>query len=81
MGSNYLNELPSFDPDCLFIVEPNGLLRKLHCPFKVKLTKNVPNLKLHDVYDVQAVMVSREGLLVYYVLGKAYFYFNFEVLI
>lgn len=72
---------PSFDSTCLFIVAFDGELLKLSCPFKVMVIQNLRLLQVNQTYEVQAVVTSREGILVYYVASKPFYYFNFKVLL
>jgi len=76
-----INDIPEFETNCLLIVADNGELRRLACPFMVRNILEVPLLDWGVIYPVQAVMLSKEGKMVYYIRGNAYFYFNFVVII
>ncbi|MGJ8661068.1 MAG: hypothetical protein ACSHXL_03445 [Bacteroidota bacterium] len=76
-----LGNMLEFETNCLLTVAFNGELRRLTCPFKVRLIADVPHLDFGFIYPVQAVMLSKDGLMVYYVLGKAYYYYHFLLLI
>ena len=77
---SFLNA-PEFETNCLLIVAENGELRRLACPFQVRNVLNVPLLDWGFTYNVQAVMLSKDGKMVYYIRGNAYFYYNFVVII
>ena len=70
-----------FDNQSLFIISHNGVLRRLICPFKVEVVQVIPNLQYGELYNVQSVMNSRDGIMVYYVLGKAYYFYNFIIVL
>ena len=73
--------VPEFETNCLLIVAENGELRRLDCPFHVRNVLNVPLLDWGFIYNVQAVMLSKDGKMVYYIRGNAYFYYNFIVIL
>lgn len=70
----------AFNTSSLLVVTVTGELRRLFCPFKVINSSRLNQLSYGLEYHVQAVRVSKEGILVYYVLGKPYYYFNFSIL-
>lgn len=72
---------PEFETNSLLIVTDNGELRRLTCPFMVRNVLDVPLLDWGFIYPVQAVMLSKDGKMVYYIRGNAYFYYNFMVII
>jgi len=73
------SDFPDFDTNCLLIVTLNGELRRLTCPFEVRNVAEVPHLDYGFIYPVQAVMLSKDGKMVYYIHGKAYYYYHFLI--
>jgi hypothetical protein len=69
----------AFNTSSLLVVTVTGELRRLFCPFKVTNSSKLNQLTYGHEYDVQAIRISKEGVLVYYVLGKPYYYFNFSI--
>lgn len=70
----------TFDSSSLLIVTLNGELRRLFCPFKVCYIGSSAILDYGVIYSVQAVLISKEGTLVFYVLGKPFYYYNFLII-
>ncbi len=67
------------DPESLLVINSLGVLQRLRCPFCVVLICPVNGLDLGAKYQVQSVMQDAKGVLVYFVFGKAYYYFNFSI--
>ena len=65
------------DPNSLLVINSSGVLQRLRCPFLVKLIEPVKGLEFRGEYQVQSVMEDTNRVLVYFVLGKPYYYFNF----
>lgn len=71
---------PAFDSSSLLVVTLTGELRRLLCSFKVCYIGSSAILDYGVIYSVQAVLISKDGTLVYYVLGKPYYYHNFIII-
>ncbi|MFT6638395.1 MAG: hypothetical protein ACJAYP_000972 [Flavobacterium sp.] len=68
-------------PRVLYIITWNNLLKKLFCPFKVVVIQSVGELYFGEEVFVEEVKVDMELRTVYIIRGKAYHYFNFEIII
>lgn len=68
-----------FDQESILVVDSMGLLRKIYCPFKVRVIIPIPVLTLDEYYHVQCVMQDRSGTLIYVIKGQNFFYFNFSI--
>ena len=82
MNKDELAELLKYsDNKSILIVTYNGKLKKLSCPFKVKVTNNVGNLMKGDVELVESVKITVKIITVYIINKSAYYYFHFEIII
>ncbi len=64
--------------DCILIVDQQGSLRRLLCPFNVLVIGCHP-LKEGQVKDVIAVKISPDLVDVYIIEAKAYYHYNFQI--
>ena len=67
--------------DSILIIDRYGKLRRLYCPFKVIVIRIVPNLKTGEIAYVEAVKMTITLEDVYIIGGKAYFIWNFKILL
>ncbi len=68
------------NPNELWIINSEGKLEVLFCPFRVKAKNNVGDLKQNQIVWVDEVKVTRELIKVYIIKGKAYFYYHFDII-
>ena len=63
--------------DSILIIKDKGQLVRIYCPFLI----TVPPLNEGDIKQVTAVKVSLELIDVYIIEGKAYYHFNFIIIL
>ena len=68
-------------PNIIFIVTWNNILKKVFCPFRVFVIKNVGDLRVGDVVLVQEVKVDINLKTIFIIENQAYYYHNFEIII
>lgn len=73
-------EIKNVNPDSLLVVNEKGVLKRLKCPFKGLLIIAVDNLRLDQIYSIQAVLMDQEMIMVYYIQGTPYYYYYFAIL-
>ena len=74
------NLLKYCSPRELYIVTWNNLLKVLFCPFKVKVLKNIGQLKKGQIVLVEEVKVTNDLKTVYIIKNVAYYYYHFDIL-
>ncbi len=67
-------------PNSLLIIDSSGMLRRLFCPFKVKVIRHIHYLRMNDIVDVLAVKISSDLVLLYVVNQLAYPYSYFIII-
>lgn len=65
--------------DSILIIDSEGHLRRLRCPFKVLVIVDVYPLRKGQEKSVVAVKVADNLIDVYVIEGKAFYYFNFVI--
>lgn len=68
-------------PNIIYVVTWNNLLKKVFCPFRVFVIKNVGDLRVGDVVLVQEVKVDMNLKTIFVIENQAYYYHNFEIII
>lgn len=66
--------------ESVLIVDENGHLKRLRCPFFVLVIVDVGELKKDQRHKVQSVLSDPIGILVYTIKAKNYYYWNFVIL-
>ncbi len=67
-------------PDSLLVINRNGELIRIHCPFRVRVIHSVGDFRQEQVVMVSAVKMSPDLKLVYVIDGKAYYHHYFRIL-
>jgi hypothetical protein len=67
------------DSGSILLVNHIGLLRKLFCPFRVKTIVPIGTFKPNMYLWVDEVASNSRDELIYWILGKPYLYFQFEI--
>ena len=76
----YLYELSKYvDSKSILVINPDGGLSRIYCPFPVILVIEVEDLILGDIYLVDAVKVAFALDDVYIISGKAYLIWYFKI--
>lgn len=82
MTKKELAELLKYSsPKELWVITFNNFLKRLICPFKVKVLQDVGLLKRGHIVLVNEVKVTTELKTVYMINGQAYYYYHFDVLV
>lgn len=82
MTKKELAELLKYSsPKELWVITFNNFLKRLICPFKVKVLQDVGLLKRGQIVLVSEVKVTTELKTVYMINGQAYYYYHFDVLV
>lgn len=68
------------NPDSILVITREGFLKRLKCPFKVILNEPIHALEIDVEYNVQAVYLSNENIMLYVIRGNCYYYFYFIIL-
>ena len=77
----YIQEIFKYcKTDSILVIDQNGHLRRLRCPFFVLVIVDVPPLKKGQEKAVVAVKLA-ENLVDVYIIGeKAFYHYNFKIL-
>jgi len=79
--TKYLEEISKFcDPLSILVLDENGRLIRIYCPFPVVVLKSVGNLYKEDIVYVQAVKLTPKLMDVFIINGKAYYLYYFRIL-
>lgn len=82
MNKNQLAEILKYcSPKVLYVVSWNNLLKRILCPFKVRVLNPVGKLKMGEVFWVEEVKVTMELKTIYIINGQAYYYYHFDIII
>ena len=77
----YLRELFKYvKTDSILIIDQNGRLRRLRCPFLVLVIIDVPPLNKGQEKDVIVVKVAEDLVDVYVIEEKAFYHYNFRII-
>ena len=77
----YIKEIFKYvKTDSILIIDRNGKLRRLVCPFMVLVIVDVPPLKKGQEKIVIAVKVAENLVDVYIIKDRAFYYYNFRIL-
>lgn len=67
-------------PDEMYIVNQEGVLKLLKCPFLVVARYDIGGLKIGEKVNVKEVRITFELITVYVIGDKAFYYYHFEIL-
>jgi hypothetical protein len=82
INKNQLAEILKYcSPKVLYVVTCNNLLKKLFCPFKVRVLNPVGQLRRGEIVWVEEIKVTQELKTIYVINGQAYYYHHFDILI
>lgn len=68
-------------PNIIYVVTWNNILKKVFCPFKVKAKYNLEDIVFGKIYLVEAVKVDLKIETIFIINKKAYYYYNFDIII
>ncbi|HNP31798.1 MAG TPA: hypothetical protein PKN96_00745 [Flavobacterium sp.] len=82
MNKKQLAEILKYcSPKILYIVTWNNLLKKLFCPFKVRVLNPVGELREGEIVWVEEIKVTPELKTIFVIKGQAYYYYHFDIII
>jgi hypothetical protein len=80
-NEKYIKELFELvGTDSILVIDKNGSLARLYCPFEVVVVGLLPNLKIGDIVWVEAINMTVTLKDVYIIHGKTYYVWNFRIL-
>jgi hypothetical protein len=65
----------------IYVITWNNILKRILCPFRVKVLQDIGTLKKGQVVLVQEVKVTLELKTVYIINNEAYYYHHFDILV
>jgi hypothetical protein len=68
-------------PKEIYVITWNNILKRLFCPFRVKVLQDIGSLKKGQTVLVQEVKVTFELKTVYIINNEAYYYYHFNILV
>lgn len=68
------------DANSILLVNKNGIIRKLYCPFQVKALKDFDTFSKEVVLWVDQVASNEKNQLVYWIFQKPYLISNFLII-
>ncbi len=82
MTKKELAELLKYSsPREIYVITWNNILKRLFCPFRVRVMQDVGLLKRGHIVFVSEVKVTLELKTVYVIDKEAYYYYHFEILV
>ena len=66
--------------ESILVVNQKGVLKRIKTPFRAIVIIAIGNYNENDVCIVQALYLSKEHLLIYYIKGEAFYYYYFAIL-
>lgn len=67
-------------PKEIYVITWNNILKRLFCPFRVKVLQDIGTLKKGQTVLVQEVKVTLKLKTVYIINNEAYYYHHFDIL-
>ncbi|TRX02022.1 hypothetical protein [Flavobacterium gawalongense] len=68
-------------PKEIYVITWNNILKRLFCPFRVKVLQDIGALKKGQTVLVQEVKVTFKLKTVYIINNEAYYYHHFDILV
>ena len=82
MNKNQLAEILKYcSPKVLYVITYNNLLKKIFCPFRVRVLNPVGVLRKGEIVWVDEVKVTIELKTIFIIKGDAYYYYHFNIII
>jgi hypothetical protein len=79
-NEQYIKEIFKYvTTESILIIDKNGKLARLYCPFEVVVIGLLPDLKIGDIVWVEAVKMTVTLKDVYIIRSKAYYVWNFRI--
>ena len=68
-------------PREIYVITYNNILKRLFCPFRVKVLQDIGALKRGQIVLVNEVKVTLEIKTVFMINGQAYYYYHFDIIV
>ena len=65
----------------IYVITYNNILKRLICPFRVRVLQDIGNLKKGQIVLVSEVKVTLELKTVFLINGQAYYYYHFDIIV
>lgn len=80
-NNKYIEEISKFcSPYSILVLDYEGKLKRIHCPFEVTVIIAVGNLEAGDICFVEAVRLTLDLKDVFIIAGRAYFLYYFRII-
>ena len=73
------NRVVYYDSFSIAVINANGKIRRLYCPFLVKCIHSVDEIQFDSCVYVDQVFKDPDDKLTYLIGGNLYAYFNFKI--
>ena len=82
MTKKELAELLKYSsPREIYVITWNNLIKRLFCPFEVKVLLDIGLLEKGHIVRVDEIKVTMELKTVFVIQGQAYYYYYFDIII
>lgn len=82
MNKNQLAEILKYcTPKVIYVITFNNLLKRILCPFPVRVLNPVGELRRGEIVFVDEVKVTMELKTIFIIKGSAYHYYHFDIII
>lgn len=68
-------------PKELWVITWNNILKRLFCPFQVKVLQDIGTLRKGQIVLVDEVKVTSELKTVYLINEQAYYHYHFDIIV
>lgn len=68
-------------PREIYVITWNNILKRLFCPFRVKVLQDIGTLKKGQIVLVQEIKVTLELKTVFIINNEAFYYYHFDILV
>jgi hypothetical protein len=75
------DQLKYSSPKELWVITWNNILKRLFCPFRVKVLQDIGALNRGQIVLVNEVKVTLELKTVFMINGQAYYYYHFDIIV
>lgn len=65
----------------IYVITQNNILKRLFCPFQVKVIQEIGYLKTGQIVWVNEVKVTLEITTVFIIENQAYYYYHFDIIL
>lgn len=82
MTKKELAELLKYStPREIYVITWNNVLKRVFCPFRVKVLQDIGTLKKGQIVLVQEIKVTLELKTVFIIKNEAFYYYHFDIIV